>query len=230
MASLFFGTPPGVEEEELFPDRKSLIEHKLHRSTMHGIDGNGHEGVAAIVLSGGYEDDRDFGDEIIYTGHGGNDSSTGQQIADQSWGDHGNLGLVVSEQRDLPVRVIRGYKHNSVFSPSYGYRYGGLFKVVEHWEEKGKSGFKICRFRLVKESLLTQKTIEEIKPGTLVKVRMGESTEKWFAIGVKKPEAMNAQEISLEGKLGQALLGKKIGDSIDFGNGFTVLEIKKYRS
>lgn len=230
MANLFFGTPPGVKEGELFPDRKSLIEYKLHRSTMHGIDGNGHEGVAAIVLSGGYEDDRDFGDEIIYTGHGGNDSATGQQIADQSWGDHGNLGMVVSEQRYLPVRVIRGYKHNSVFSPKTGYKYAGLFKVVEHWEEKGKSGFKICRFRLVKESTLTEKEIEVVKAGVLVKVRMGESMEKWFAIGVKKPASMQAQEISLDGKLGQALIGQKVGDFIDFGNGFTVLEIKKYRS
>src|SRR5210317_274022 len=106
---LIFGTPEGVKEGQKFPNRRALIEAGLHRSTMHGIDGNGNEGVTAIVLSGGYEDDVDLGDEIIYTGHGGNDPNTKEQIADQSWDDHGNKGLVVSKLRNLPVRVIRGY-------------------------------------------------------------------------------------------------------------------------
>lgn len=48
----------------------------------------------------------------------------------------------------MPVRVIRGYKHNSKFSPKTGYTYAGFYRVVDAWEEKGKSGFKICRFKL----------------------------------------------------------------------------------
>lgn len=39
------------------------------------------EGAAAIVMSGGYEDDYDIGTEILYTGEGGNDPSTGKQVA-----------------------------------------------------------------------------------------------------------------------------------------------------
>jgi len=230
MAHLFFGTPIGIKENEVFPDRKSLIEVSLHRSTMHGIDGNGHEGVAAIVLSGGYEDDKDLGDEIVYTGHGGNDPNTGKQIADQSWQDHGNKGLVVSEMKQLPVRVIRGYKHNSVFSPKSGYKYAGLFQVVKHWEEIGKSGFKICRFHLIKESSLNKVSLEKVKEGALVKVKLGANNEKWFSLGVKSPGSMEAQEISLEGNLGKALLDKKIGDTISFGKGFEILEIKRYLS
>jgi hypothetical protein len=34
-------------------------------------------GAESIVVSGGYEDDEDHGDTIIYTGHGGNDPQTG---------------------------------------------------------------------------------------------------------------------------------------------------------
>jgi putative restriction endonuclease len=48
----------------------------------------------------------------------------------------------------LPVRVIRGSTHTSEFSPQNGYSYAGLYSVVDAWEETGKSGFKICRFRL----------------------------------------------------------------------------------
>jgi putative restriction endonuclease len=120
----------------------------FHRNWGSGIDGNGKEGAAAIVLSGGYEDDFDSGDEIIYTGAGGNDPNTGKQIEDQTWKNRGNAGLLKSMNEGLPVRVIRGFNHKSEFSPKVGYTYAGLYSVVDAWEEKGKSGYKICRFRL----------------------------------------------------------------------------------
>ena len=153
MSNLFFGLLPYSSAWQIFKNGKAPIQAGLHRSRMHGIDGNGNEGVAAIVLSGGYEDDKDFGDEIIYTGHGRNDPQSGKQIKDQSWDDHGNKGLVVSKLRNLPVRVIRGYKHNYPFSPKYGYKYDGLYRVVDHWEEMGRSGFNICRFKLKKNEI-----------------------------------------------------------------------------
>lgn len=115
----------------------------------YGIDGNGKEGTAAIVLSGGYEDDYDLGEEIVSTGAGGNNRSTGKQVADQTWSNPGNAGLRISHDRGLPVRVIRGASHKSKYSPESGYTYAGLFSVVDCWEETGKSGFKICRFKLV---------------------------------------------------------------------------------
>ncbi|WP_242131337.1 YDG/SRA domain-containing protein [Aestuariivivens marinum] len=230
MSRLFFGTPEGIKEGQKFPDRKALIAAGLHRSTMHGIDGNGNEGVAAIVLSGGYEDDIDWGDEIIYTGHGGNDPQTGQQIADQSWQDHGNKGLVVSKLRNFPVRVIRGYKHNSQFSPDSGYKYGGLYNVVDHWEEIGKSGFTICRFKLIKADKILDKESDEVKEGVVVLVEPLGKDSKWFSIGVEPPESLQAQRLSSDSTFAKKLIGKKPGEVIDFGNGFKVLEIKRYMS
>ncbi|TWI86466.1 putative restriction endonuclease [Chitinophaga japonensis] len=120
-----------------------------HRKWAAGIDGNRNDGAAAIVLSGGYEDDEDLGDEILYTGAGGNDPNTGKQIEDQSWENPGNAGLRLSMNQGLPVRVFRGYTHKSKFSPQSGYVYAGLYSVVDAWQETGKSGFKICRFRLL---------------------------------------------------------------------------------
>jgi integrase len=40
---------------------------------MAGISGGEREGADSIVVSGGYEDDEDYGDVIVYTGAGGND-------------------------------------------------------------------------------------------------------------------------------------------------------------
>ena len=146
---IIFGEIPGIEEGHHFEGRKEMMSSSFHRKWGGGIDGNGREGTSAIVLSGGYEDDYDLGDEIVYTGAGGNDPNTGKQVADQSWDNTGNAGLLTSQDRGLPVRVSRGANHKSDFSPSSGYTYAGLFSVVDSWEEIGKSGFKICRFKLV---------------------------------------------------------------------------------
>lgn len=146
---IVFGEISDIQEGHWFENRKAMMPSGFHRNWAAGIDGNGREGVAAIVLSGGYEDDEDLGNEIIYTGAGGNDPNTGKQIEDQTWENRGNAGLLVSMDQGLPVRVIRGHNHKSDFSPKTGYRYAGLYSVVDAWTKTGKSGFLICRFRLV---------------------------------------------------------------------------------
>jgi putative restriction endonuclease len=105
----------------------------------HGISGAAAEGADSIVVSGGYEDDEDYGDLIIYTGAGGRDSATGRQIADQEFAAQ-NLALVKSEAEGLPVRVVRGAGGDADYSPGSGFRYDGLFRVEESWREPGKSG------------------------------------------------------------------------------------------
>lgn len=227
MSSIFFGTPIGIREGQCFESRMTLVEADLHRYTVHGIDGNGKDGASAIVLSDGYEDDEDWGDYIIYTGQGGNDTNSKKQIDHQSWNSPGNKGLVVSQKRQLPVRVIRGFKHKSPFSPSSGYKYGGLYRVVDHWEDRGKSGFLICRFKLVKEEILDINYSFNIGVGAMVLLKSKENEPKWFSIGVDAPKA---QKISKESKMAQLLSSKKVGETIDFGNGFKILEIRKYLS
>ncbi|ASK29393.1 hypothetical protein CEY12_04435 [Chryseobacterium sp. T16E-39] len=145
---IIFGEIDDIKEGYQFEKRSEMLPTSFHRSLQAGIDGNGKEGAAAIVLSGGYEDDKDYGDEIIYTGAGGNDPNTKRQIKDQSWETSGNAGLLTSMDQGLPVRVIRGFNHKSEFSPDKGYVYGGLYSVTDAWQEVGKSGFKICRFHL----------------------------------------------------------------------------------
>lgn len=151
MAKIHFGDINGILEGTLFKDRVELSKKGIHRPNQAGIDGNGKEGVSSIVLNGGYVDDMDFGDEIIYTGHGGNKNN--RQVADQSWDDTGNKGLLLSEMNALPVRVTRGARHKSEWSPVEGYRFAGLYSVVEHFQQRSKSNanFTVCRFRLVKQ-------------------------------------------------------------------------------
>jgi len=150
MADYIFGEISGVNENDNFKDRKALRDAKIHLALQAGIDGNKNVGSPSIVLSGGYEDDEDNGNEIIYTGHGGNDPNTKKQVADQSWNSTGNAALLKSQDEGLPIRVIRGHKHKSKYSPNSGYSYAGLYTVVDSWDDKGNSGYKICKFKLLR--------------------------------------------------------------------------------
>ena len=149
MAERIFGHVRGYPEGSLFEDRAELSKGRVHVPIQAGIAGSQTEGAESIVLSGGYEDDADQGEMIIYTGHGGRDPSTGQQTHDQPF-TRGNRALALSKQNGLPVRVIRGSSHDSPYSPRSGYSYDGLYAVEDFWHEVGKSGFRIWRFRLVK--------------------------------------------------------------------------------
>lgn len=120
----------------------------MHAPLQAGISGTRAEGAESIVVSGGYVDDEDFGDYLIYTGHGGRDQTTGRQVSDQSPDAPGNAGLITSWLQGLPVRVTRGANKDSKFAPESGYLYSGLFTVTGHWPEPGRDGFVIQRFRL----------------------------------------------------------------------------------
>lgn len=46
------------------------------------------------------------------------------------------------------MRVVRGARHQSRYSPPSGFRYEGLYRVDAFWVEQGRSSFTIWRFRL----------------------------------------------------------------------------------
>jgi predicted restriction endonuclease len=156
-------------------NRKELAAAGVHRPTMNGISGTAAEGADSIVISGGYEDDLDLGEEIIYTGTGGYDTASRKQISDQTFSNTNNAGLVTSQLQGLPVRVIRGAGGDPGFSPTSGYRYDGLYSVVDHWSEIGKSGFRVCRYRLV---ALTDPAIFHAQPFTKDAVPIGETNPR----------------------------------------------------
>jgi putative restriction endonuclease len=144
-----YGAIEGVLVGTEFPSRRALADAGVHRALQAGIVGNGREGAESVVVSGGYEDDEDHGDVIVYTGHGGNDRNTRRQVADQSFDAPGNSALLMSQLTGGQVRVVRGRNPDSPFAPPTGYRYDGIFRVDSFSHEQGKSGFRICRFRLV---------------------------------------------------------------------------------
>ncbi|CAI9301420.1 unnamed protein product [Lactuca saligna] len=148
------GPVPGVEIGDIFFFRFEMCLVGLHAPSMAGIDymsvkfSGAEEPVAvSIVSAGGYEDEGDDGDVLIYSGQGGV-SSRGKPQSDQLL-IRGNLALEKSLHRGNEVRVIRGlkdYQHTT----GKVYVYDGLYRIHESWIEKGKSGCNVFKYKLVR--------------------------------------------------------------------------------
>ena len=121
MAERMFEHIPSYPAGSVFLSRSELSQAGVHRPTRAGIAGSAEEGATSIVLSGGYEDDEDWGDEILYTGQGGRDLDSSKQIRHQAL-NRANMALAKSKLHGLPVRVIRGARHVSPYSPQSLYR------------------------------------------------------------------------------------------------------------
>ena len=147
--SRHFGLIEGIAIGQSFKDRVEMSVAGIHAPRVAGISGSQKEGADSIVVSGGYIDDQDFGNVIIYTGHGGNNPDNKRQTKDQQL-TRGNKALAISCDNGYPVRVTRGADRKNPNAPTSGYRFDGLFAVTRYWQAKGKDGFKIWRFRLEK--------------------------------------------------------------------------------
>lgn len=152
MSDRIFGHIPGYPPGSSFASRRALHEAGVHRPLQAGIAGLQAEGAESIVLSGGYEDDADYGAVILYTGQGGRDPETGKQVAHQPL-NRGNMALATSKLRGLPVRIVRG-KGASPYAPAEGYRYDGLYMVDAYWKQRGAAGYFVWQYRLVRADRL----------------------------------------------------------------------------
>ncbi|KAL4332574.1 hypothetical protein GQ457_07G019230 [Hibiscus cannabinus] len=148
------GVVPGVEIGDIFFFRMELCLVGLHFPSMGGIDfmavkgeSEGERVALSIVASGGYDDDAEDPDVLVYSGQGGS-ASRGKEASDQQL-VRGNLALERSFHRGNEVRVIRGLRDN-VHQVSKVYVYDGLYKIQESWMEKGKSGCNMFKYKLVR--------------------------------------------------------------------------------
>ena len=139
-----FGEIKGVAVGTEFASRAELAASGIHKPTQAGISGSSNAGADSIVVSGGYEDDEDYGDYLIYGGQAGHDPKSKHHSIDADL-NRGNLALVISYNKGLPVRVTRG-----LGSRRRSYRYDGLYLVERWWADRGRAGFKIYRFALRK--------------------------------------------------------------------------------
>lgn len=148
------GAIPGINVGDIFFFRIELCVIGLHGQVQGGIDyvpanrsSTGEPICTSIVMSGGYEDDEDSGNVMVYTGHGGRSHNMTKHSIDQTL-TGGNLALERSMHYGIEIRVIRGFKVNGGINRLYVY--DGLYRVVKFWQETGKSGFSVFKYKLVR--------------------------------------------------------------------------------
>ncbi|KAF7300636.1 YDG domain-containing protein [Mycena chlorophos] len=163
----------GIPVGTLFADRADVYKSGLHGNTEAGIFGTKeHGGAFSIVVNGTYSDDKDEGDRIIFTGEGRGKASLRQrereggielkpknknsQLSDQNPNSRGNRALRESLRTHYPIRVIRGPEGNPAYCPVQGYRYDGLYEVVDYKFAPGIEGYKMCFFTLQRCTSFTQ--------------------------------------------------------------------------
>ena len=139
-----FGPIPGIEVGTQWLHRMTISEDGIHRPPVAGIAGTAAVGCQSLVVSGGYEDDVDDGEQFTYTGSGGRDLSGNKRTAKQSFDqtltkvnaaiaknchakfDEKNGGDAGSDwKKGKEIRVVRGRGKEKVcpkFAPSEGYR------------------------------------------------------------------------------------------------------------
>jgi hypothetical protein len=229
---LNIGEVPGVKVGQIFPKRKDLYEARVHLQSMAGIDGKAETGAVSIVLSGGYEDDVDNGDEIVYTGCGGFEMNTGVQYKDQEFTGR-NMALVTSCKERIPVRVIRGSQLRSLYAPDDGYRYDGLYLLEDYWSEEGKSGFLLCRYRLRRmegqDPLPPPKDMSKVSkpkprkrpavsaPGDEPRRRLNINKPKEFRDNLHVPFSQSFNEVSAKLCSGECVFcGRNVGSGCEY--------------
>ena len=145
-------------------DRLHCRQWGAHFPHVAGIAGQSGVGAQSVVLSGGYEDDRDEGEWFLYTGSGGRDLSGNKRVStvqsfDQAF-DKMNEALRVSCERGLPVRVVRSAKEKrSAYAPpppedgvdtGPPLRYDGIYIVTRAYRKPGAQGKLVCRYLFVR--------------------------------------------------------------------------------
>lgn len=166
------GLVPGVEVGDEFQYRVELNMIGLHLQIQGGIDYVKHKGkilATSIVASGGYDDNLDNSDVLIYTGQGGNVMNGGKEPEDQKL-ERGNLALANSIHEQNPVRVIRG---DTKTFESRTYIYDGLYLVERYWQDVGSHGKLVFKFKLARipgQPELSWKVVKKCKKS---KVREG---------------------------------------------------------
>ncbi|KAK0184667.1 PUA-like domain-containing protein [Armillaria mellea] len=137
------GQPAGTR----YVNRALLLEAGMHGSIRRGIY-SFKETARSVVLSDGYEEfNKDNGNKIRLCGEGGRSKDGKMQVKNQEY-THGNKALQNTMLSGELVRVIRGYKLDSKYAPRNGFRYDGLYIVIECYEKRDENGYRIILFTL----------------------------------------------------------------------------------
>lgn len=150
-----------------FPCQLSALFNGGHGSAQGGIYGSKDNGAYSVIVSGTYRGlDKDEGDVIWYSGSNAAANYDPENLLPVN--DATNA-LITSSKKGTLVRVFRkaidSKTTTSVWAPTVGIRYDGLYHVEKYFEDINENGGKYLKFKLVRALVdgKEQTSLEELK-------------------------------------------------------------------
>ncbi|XP_020975992.1 histone-lysine N-methyltransferase, H3 lysine-9 specific SUVH6-like isoform X1 [Arachis ipaensis] len=165
------GSVPGVEVGDEFQYRVELAMVGLHQRIQSDIDYVMHNGktlAMSVITLGGYEDELDDSNVLIYTSLVGN--NTDKEVEDQKL-EQCNRALRNSIDEKNPVRVIRATE--SMHGKGKKYVYDGQYVVENCWQDDGPHGSPVLRYRLQRIPDQPEPSWKEVKKSENLRDREG---------------------------------------------------------
>ncbi|KAL1371111.1 hypothetical protein HN51_001335 [Arachis hypogaea] len=165
------GSVPGVEVGDEFQYRVELAMVGLHQRIQSDIDYVKHNGktlAMSVITLGGYEDELDDSNVLIYTSLVGN--NTDKEVEDQKL-EQCNRALRNSIEEKNPVRVIRATE--SMHGKDKKYVYDGQYVVENCWQDEGLHGSPVLRYRLQRIPDQPEPSWKEVKKSENLRDREG---------------------------------------------------------
>ncbi|GAB7366587.1 hypothetical protein MBLNU230_g8573t1 [Neophaeotheca triangularis] len=109
-----------------WPTQLCTVRDGAHNAMIAGICGAENEGAWSVIMSGGKDSegcaypDKDEGDTVLYCG---TDSKTGEPTE--------HTRRLLESVNNHPVRLIRSHNLHGRYAPEMGFRYDGLYDVVD---------------------------------------------------------------------------------------------------
>ncbi|KAI7156176.1 hypothetical protein KC349_g6445 [Hortaea werneckii] len=110
-----------------WPLQLCLLRDGAHGQSQQGIHGKKGHGAFSCVIAGGLAPDNqpypniDEGNTVYYCGTDSNDGSVTE----------GTSRLIESKESGKPIRLIRSHNLKNEYAPEKGFRYDGLYKIVD---------------------------------------------------------------------------------------------------
>jgi len=142
ISALYFGNGFLVNGQ-WWPRQICAVRDGAHGAPIAGITGIRNKGAVSVVMSGSvyHDQDQDNGEVVWYCGTESNEPS-GPSDATRL--------LMLSLENRKPVRLMRSANiPNSRYKPSHGFRYDGLYDIVE--KELINEAKYHYRFRLIRQ-------------------------------------------------------------------------------
>ncbi|RMY58845.1 hypothetical protein D0865_02388 [Hortaea werneckii] len=130
-----------------WPLQLCLLRDGAHGQSQQGIHGKKGHGAFSCVIAGGLAPDNqpypniDKGDTVYYCGTDSNDGSVTE----------GTSRLIESKESGKPIRLIRSHKLKNEYAPEKGFRYDGLYTIVDfEMLDRPNSKRQRHRFKMVR--------------------------------------------------------------------------------